>query len=193
MISEQGVLLLPPWGRWRSHSAGPTLSRAFLFQVSAAGAVDRLSTQCLARITAWTRASWLWPSPDKPKVVLTGWGREGAGRTSVLCKDSLLFAVQIFGRWHFSGPASVLPVIIRKQRIACSRFFGAAFLDQLVEPTLEHGSSYSNSSWRPGHCHNYACPRRAASFPLPGLQQRSERTASPSHKGCSIQRLHKWK
>lgn len=86
----------PSMKAWRCPCAWPTFSWVFLFQVSLlelAGAVDQL-TCCLARIRAWMRASWLWPSPDKPKVVLTGWGREGAGRTSALYDKSLLFPVQ---------------------------------------------------------------------------------------------------
>lgn len=149
MISEQGVLLLPPWGHWRSSRAWPTFSSAFLFQVSAAGAGwSGWSAYLLsARIRAWMRASWLWPNPDKSEVVLTGWGREGDGRTSLLCEGSLLFIVQIFRPRDLSGLTSALS-ITRRTKGGLFAFFWTAFLDQKVEPTLLNvGLSYTESSW----------------------------------------------
>lgn len=75
-----------------------------------------------------------------------GWGREGAGRTSVLCEDSLLFIVQIFRRRDLSGPPSALS-IMRRTKDGLFGVFWAAFLDHKVEPTLLNmGLSYTKSS-----------------------------------------------
>lgn len=78
--------------------------------------------------------------------MLTGWGREGAGITSVLCEDSLLFIVQVFGPRDHSGPVSD-PSIVRRTKGGLFALFWAAFLDKQVQPTLLNmGLSYIKSS-----------------------------------------------
>lgn len=78
--------------------------------------------------------------------MLTGWGREGAGRTSLLCEGSLLFIVQIFRPRDLSGLTSALS-IIRRTKGGLFAGFLTAFLDQKVEPTLlQVGLSYTESS-----------------------------------------------
>lgn len=82
MISEEHLLLLlPPWRPGDVPVHGQHSAECFYFRsqlLELAGALDQL-TYCLARIRAWMRASWLWPSPDKPKVVLTGWEERELG------------------------------------------------------------------------------------------------------------------
>lgn len=67
------------------------------------------------------------PTQVKSKAVLTAWGREGDGRTSVLREDSLVFIVQIFGPRHLSGPASAPS--LRTTKDGLFAFIWTAFLD----------------------------------------------------------------
>lgn len=77
--------------------------------------------------------------------MLTGWGREGAGRTSALYGNSLAFIVQISRPRDLSVLASAHPLIIRRTK-GLFGFCWVAFLDQKVEPILLNmGLSYTKS------------------------------------------------
>lgn len=127
LIPEQGVLLLPQRTPLLPACGRPSAVH-FYFRsrlLELAGRVEQL-TYCLARIRAWTRASWLWPSPDRSKVVLTCWGREGAVRTTVLHKESLLF-IQICRPRDISELASA-PLIVRRSKNGLLFLFCFGFL-----------------------------------------------------------------
>lgn len=118
--------------------------------------------------------------------MLTGWGREGSGRTSALYGNSLVFIVQISRPRDLSVLASAHPLIIRRMK-GLFGFCWVAFLDQKMEPILLNmGLSYTKS------------PREWTSkaAPLPGAMQaflcpgQSRGAASPAHSGCSIDTLH---
>lgn len=155
------------------HSAARFYFRSGLLELP--GALDQL-THCPARIRAWTRASWLWPNPDKSKILLTGWGREGAGRTSALCDNNLLFIVQISRPRDLGVLASAHQLIRRRMKEALLAFCWAAFLDQKLEPILLNILSYTQSSreWT------------SKAAPLPGARQALPRP----NQGFDVQILH---
>lgn len=188
MISEEQLLLLPPWRPGDlpvhgQHSGARFYFRSWLLEL--AGAVDRL-TYCLARIRAWMKASWQWPNPDKSKVVLTSCGREGGGRTFALYGNNLVFIVQISRPRDLSVLASAHPLIIRRMK-GLFAFCWSAFLDQKVEPILLNmGLSYTKSS------RLQKLPLYQEQCKLSSVQAKAGVwcAASPAHSGCSIDTLH---
>lgn len=93
--------------------------------------------------------------------MLTGRGREGAGRTSALYDNILLFIIQLSRPRDLRILASAHQLIIR-MKDSLLAFCWAAFLDQKVEPILLNtGLSYTKSSrgWI------------SKAIPLPGAMQ----------------------